>query len=894
MASNNQGFRVKKSLYVGQNTIDSTLINSTGVVIADNYYGSILNLIAAPQRNSNEAANQTKATVRGSKNLYVSPSKNSPIVVEAYGSQSNDSTANARFTGDNISELQLGLQYNTEQFVISAGPRDPGASLTGTEPISALAINTDWLSGHVGGIKAALDFDLTLSGVVTGTKNITGDATLQTDFNDDLVVGSSSITLGNVSNTSNINIRSNNITLGNVSNSNTSNITVYGNLDVRGNTTTIESTTITVEDPIIKLAKDNTADNFDIGFYGKYVNTSTTTKYTGLIRDVTHRGDQIDNDYLDISPGGQSKRRWILFDTDTAYYESNPTYQSGTFSTPSQPIVSDYADLSVGRLNISSIKFNDAVKLIVEGKSFLIGDTYLKGSVGIGNAPESNNHLNVGGIFKIPKRTSFEDAGTGSLSFVTLDNHVVKVRNFNPDNVGAKFNGLTPTIPRFHGTSGDELKTTNIISFYRESPSNEYDINNDKYPLQIGYGTNNNNVVPSACSFSQITRFRTDIHGEGDHPSYSADERNRFMECGGYFVSSDDYLTNRYGVLGYDSPKRVITDNVNYTPTTSDYNDDDADKYAFTTFVGSFIRKLKPALIPNSGTDIVDDVSSSMYNVSASKTEILRVPIQEVRSMKLMVQASIDRGQVIVKSTKRKDTSATGDELSNYAGLTSNPPTSEYQSSVYETSEIFIIHDDDYGLTRDNANTDDSSADYTKRHSAVYNNNNTPGNTIDDTYDFNLAVPKLTKSKVGIDNITVYQSEYNMITTLGEDKLPLVSYQACVISDAYNPEAMNDTVSDDVDNMGKYYLCVYAYSRCYNPNQGDIPADTEIDYTLVPSTDTNNKDHYNHPENPYSVDLICHATYFANNLKNDYIEDKFKGFAYKKTIRITPNDFKNV
>jgi hypothetical protein len=56
-------------------------------------------------------------------------------------------------------------------------------------------------------------------------------------------------------------------------------------LTVNGTVTTVNSATITVDDPLIKLADGNSADSLDVGFYGQY--TSSGAKYTGLFRDAT-------------------------------------------------------------------------------------------------------------------------------------------------------------------------------------------------------------------------------------------------------------------------------------------------------------------------------------------------------------------------------------------------------------------------------------------------------------------------------------------------------------------------------------------------------------------------------------------------------------------------------
>ena len=62
-------------------------------------------------------------------------------------------------------------------------------------------------------------------------------------------------------------------------------VTIAGDLTVNGTTTTINTQTLSVEDPLIELAKDNAANSIDIGFYGKYNDGST--KYLGLFSDAS-------------------------------------------------------------------------------------------------------------------------------------------------------------------------------------------------------------------------------------------------------------------------------------------------------------------------------------------------------------------------------------------------------------------------------------------------------------------------------------------------------------------------------------------------------------------------------------------------------------------------------
>jgi len=64
------------------------------------------------------------------------------------------------------------------------------------------------------------------------------------------------------------------------------NVTIAGNLTVNGDTTTVNTATLSVEDPLIALATGNTANSVDTGFYSRY-RTNGTNLYTGLFWDAT-------------------------------------------------------------------------------------------------------------------------------------------------------------------------------------------------------------------------------------------------------------------------------------------------------------------------------------------------------------------------------------------------------------------------------------------------------------------------------------------------------------------------------------------------------------------------------------------------------------------------------
>ena len=66
------------------------------------------------------------------------------------------------------------------------------------------------------------------------------------------------------------------------------NLTVTGNLIIQGTAVTMNTATLTVEDPLVKFGNANPSDSLDIGFFGEYVNSGT--KYAGLFRDASDTG----------------------------------------------------------------------------------------------------------------------------------------------------------------------------------------------------------------------------------------------------------------------------------------------------------------------------------------------------------------------------------------------------------------------------------------------------------------------------------------------------------------------------------------------------------------------------------------------------------------------------
>ena len=91
------------------------------------------------------------------------------------------------------------------------------------------------------------------------------------------------------------------------------NINVSGNVIVHGDTFTVNSTSISIDDPMIRLADNNSANITDIGFYGMYVDTGVT-KFTGIFKDA-------------------SESKWHLFDGDLTEPGENTHITNNAFLT---------------------------------------------------------------------------------------------------------------------------------------------------------------------------------------------------------------------------------------------------------------------------------------------------------------------------------------------------------------------------------------------------------------------------------------------------------------------------------------------------------------------------------------------------------------------------------
>jgi len=127
--------------------------------------------------------------------------------------------------------------------------------------------------------KLEINGDLGVSGNINSNTDGTYDIGSNTNKFNNLYINSINVSGINISNSSGkLNIDENTRINGNLD--------IEGDLNVFGNAISFDTETIQVEDSMIALANNNSADIIDTGFYSQYTDTGTT-KFTGLFRDAT-------------------------------------------------------------------------------------------------------------------------------------------------------------------------------------------------------------------------------------------------------------------------------------------------------------------------------------------------------------------------------------------------------------------------------------------------------------------------------------------------------------------------------------------------------------------------------------------------------------------------------
>jgi hypothetical protein len=189
-----------------------------------------------------------------------------------------DGTANISIDANNLSGTTLNSGVT-------------GSSLTSVGTLGSLTVSG--LITANGGLTIQATDTFTFDSVALTTVQTSGesfadnDTSLMTSAAINDLVGSSGVTsLTGTAGEVEVSAGTGDITIGLPDN-----VTIAGNLTVNGDTTTVNTATLSVEDPLIVLANGNNAtDSVDIGFYGLYDTSGAQDLYAGLFRDANDSG----------------------------------------------------------------------------------------------------------------------------------------------------------------------------------------------------------------------------------------------------------------------------------------------------------------------------------------------------------------------------------------------------------------------------------------------------------------------------------------------------------------------------------------------------------------------------------------------------------------------------
>ena len=279
------------------------------------------------------------------------------------------------------------------------------------------------------------------------------------------------------------------------------NVVIAGDLTVNGNTTTVNTATLDVEDPLIKLAKNNgSGDSVDIGLYGLY-DTSGTDKYAGIFRDATDEKFHLFKD-LQAEPSTTVNKSGTGYAVATlvANVEGNITGSSGSCTGNAATAT------TAGHLT-------SAKTFAIAGDVSGSVTSNLSSGVTINNVEIAANKVGITEL-NVSDGSSgqvLKTDGAGNLSFITLptgDTYDISVVDSSGIKLRLSGSAGTTDDVKFTGTNGATITRTDASTINIDAPS-AYTLPNASATVPGGIELFSNTVQTVAGESVSATANRT-------------------------------------------------------------------------------------------------------------------------------------------------------------------------------------------------------------------------------------------------------------------------------------------------------------------------------------------------------------------------------------------------
>jgi len=420
------------------------------------------------------------------------------ITTNVTGNLTGDVTGNV--TGDLTGNADTASALETARTISLSGDvagsvsfdGSANADITATIQANSVALGTDTTGDYVESLGTG-------TGVTIGSNTGEGSSpTISVDYGstaNTAVQGNTSLTIQGTANE--IEVSGGGVTLGSGGTvtvglpndvSLGGSLTIAQNLTVNGTTTTVNTDTLSVEDPLIELARDNSENSVDVGLYGKYsLDSGVTTKYSGLFKDASDsdkfklfKGLEVEpTSTVDTTGTGYTKGDLVINDLDAVdgAFSGDVTLSSGIISatenSQAQGVFKGWsttgANNSSGAIRLgNNASYQGRIDYAADGNTeFMFDNTYASGIYTFSIAGSEKLRLDSSGRLGIGVSSP-----SAQLHLTNSNDAVVKIESIGTDSTDDSRIELITTNGTFSIQNDRSIGTSGALTFAGNTSDN--------------------------------------------------------------------------------------------------------------------------------------------------------------------------------------------------------------------------------------------------------------------------------------------------------------------------------------------------------------------------------------------------------------------------------------